>query len=395
MQKPNKPRLAIVSTHPIQYFAPLFRMMHERGNLEIQVFYSWGKDSIQKFDKGFGKTIEWDIPLLQGYPYEFLENISQDPGTHHYKGIQNPDLPKKILDWKADAVLLFGWKFEGHLRMMRQLKGKIPILFRGDSTLLDEQIGIRKISRRLVLKWVYRKVDKAFYVGQNNKAYLLKHGMKEKDLIFAPHAIDNARFADAPDKNYSTQAKSWRSELGYQDDDKVLLFAGKLEPKKAPDLLLKAVQKFNQQSPSPWKLLFIGNGVLEKSLQTKAANDLNVQFIGFQNQSKMPLAYRVADLYCLPSNGPGETWGLAVNEAMASGRPAIASSKTGCAIDLIQHGENGFYFEAGNINALIEVLKQAHRADLEKMGIKAQAFIQDWSFDHQVEVFEKTMYEQF
>ncbi|MCB0641211.1 MAG: glycosyltransferase family 4 protein, partial [Phaeodactylibacter sp.] len=359
MHQPKLPKLAIVSTHPIQYLAPLFQLMEERGKVAIKVFYSWGKDSMKKFDKGFGKTIEWDIPLLQGYTYEFAENQSKAPGTHHYKGIQTPKLAQQILDWQADALLIFGWNYQGHLQVMRQLHGKIPILFRGDSTLLDERPGMRRLLRRVFLRWVYRFVDKAFYVGQNNRKYLLAHGMTEQQLIFAPHAIDNARFADAPEKNYQEQAEAWRRELGYSSSDKVLLFAGKLEPKKAPSLLLQAVQTHNRQHAEPWKLLFIGNGVLEAQLQETAQGDPHIQFAGFQNQSRMPVAYRVGDLFCLPSNGPGETWGLAINEAMASGRPVIASSKTGCAIDLIQPDSNGYYFEAGSLQELVQVLEKA------------------------------------
>lgn len=49
----------------------------------------------------------------------------------------------------------------------------------------------------------------------------------------------------------------------------------------------------------------------------------------------MPVLYRLASFYVLPSTGPGETWGLALNESLASGTPIIASNKCGGAIDLI------------------------------------------------------------
>jgi hypothetical protein len=65
-------RLAIVSTHPIQYYAPVFRLLTENGKVQIKVFYTWEESSQKKHDPGFGKTIEWDIPLLDGYCYEFL-----------------------------------------------------------------------------------------------------------------------------------------------------------------------------------------------------------------------------------------------------------------------------------------------------------------------------------
>lgn len=82
-------KLAIISSHPIQYNAPLFKLLTQRGNLSVKVFYTWGKQSIEpKYDPGFGKTIQWDIPLLDGYNYEFLENISKAPGSSHFNGIK-------------------------------------------------------------------------------------------------------------------------------------------------------------------------------------------------------------------------------------------------------------------------------------------------------------------
>ncbi len=58
----------------------------------------------------------------------------------------------------------------------------------------------------------------------------------------------------------------------------------------------------------------------------------------------MPILYRLGNVFCLPSKGPGETWGLAVNEAMASSRPVIVSNKVGCAADLVSEGANGYLF---------------------------------------------------
>ncbi|MGN6533252.1 MAG: glycosyltransferase family 1 protein, partial [Ginsengibacter sp.] len=88
----NKPiRLAIITTHPIQYNAPLFSLLAKRNTINIKVFYTWGEKVLQdKFDPGFGKNINWDIPLLEGYDFQFVSNISADPGSHHFGGIDNP-----------------------------------------------------------------------------------------------------------------------------------------------------------------------------------------------------------------------------------------------------------------------------------------------------------------
>ena len=146
-------RLAIVTSHPIQYNAPLFKLLTQRGNIKIKVFYTWGKQVMNnKFDPGFGKAIQWDIPILDGYEFSFVKNISPDPGSHHFKGIINPSLNNEIEGWKADAILVFGWSFQSHLKCIHYFSNKIPVLFRGDSTLLDEKRGIKQSLRRLLLK---------------------------------------------------------------------------------------------------------------------------------------------------------------------------------------------------------------------------------------------------
>jgi len=335
-------RIAILSSHPIQYNAPLFALISKEQKIELMVFYTWGEQSMgAKFDPDFGKTIEWDIPLLDGYAYTFVQNISKDPGSHHFKGIINPTLNQEIERWGADVVWVWGWSFDSHLKAMRYFKGKIPVWFRGDSTLLDEPKGfsLKKIVRRFFLKWVYRHIDKAFYVGTHNKAYYRKHGLKEEQLVYAPHSIDNNRFSDETGEK-TKRALAWRKELGFSESDTIILFAGKFEKKKNPNFVLEISR---ENLPSTLKFLMVGNGKLEAELKFQTRNDPRFVFLEFQNQRQMPILYRMADIFILPSLGPGETWGLSINEALASGTKVMASELCGGAIDLINN-ENGLIF---------------------------------------------------
>ena len=335
-------KIALISSHPIQYNAPLFALMAKEPEIDLMVFYTWGKSSLgAKFDPDFGKVIEWDIPLLEGYNYTFLNNTSKDPGSHHFKGIINPTLNQEIEAWAPDVVWVWGWAFDSHLKVIRYYKGKLPVWFRGDSTLLDEPIGfsIKKLARRFFLTWVYSHVDKVFYVGTHNKAYYKKHRLKETQLIYAPHAIDNNRFSD-PNGEKTKRALEWRNKLGFHDDDLVLLFAGKFESKKNPYFLVEISTKLPSND---LKFLLVGNGHLEEDLKNIIKKDSRFVFIDFQNQSQMPILYRMANLFILPSLGPGETWGLSINEALVSGIKVIASSFCGGAIDLINE-DNGMIF---------------------------------------------------
>ncbi len=73
-------RLAVVTTHPIQYYAPWFRRLASHPGLDLRVFYLWDFGVVEREDKGFGRTIRWDVPLLDGYASEFVPNVSRRPG---------------------------------------------------------------------------------------------------------------------------------------------------------------------------------------------------------------------------------------------------------------------------------------------------------------------------
>jgi glycosyltransferase involved in cell wall biosynthesis len=372
-------KLAIITSHPVQYNAPLFRLLSQQPGMQIKVFYTWEQSQENdKFDPGFGKRIKWDIPLLDGYEYEFIKNIAKEPGTHHYSGIDNPDLIERIQSWQPTALLVFGWSFKSHLACLRFFKGKLPIIFRGDSTLLDRQGRIKGILRNLFLKWVYRYVDYALYVGTNNKNYFLAHGLKEEQLHFAPHAVDNQRFATS-DAGYCERALALKEQLGIRREDVVVLFAGKLESKKDPFLLIELASRIDSGN---FKFLLVGNGVLETDLKKAAVGNEHILFMDFQNQQQMPVIYRLCDLFILPSRGPGETWGLAVNEAMACKRAVLVSDKAGCAIDLVKEGVNGFIFSPNQVGQCAALLAQLlnDQAGLARMGRSSGELIQSYSF---------------
>ncbi|MEM6515882.1 MAG: glycosyltransferase family 4 protein [Bacteroidota bacterium] len=388
----KKRKLAIVSTHPIQYNAPWFRLMSQRDEVDLKVFYTWSQSKDKVKDKNFGMDIKWDLPLLEGYDYMFVDNTSKNPGSHHFFGMVNPSLISEIKAFKPDAILVFGWNFKSHLKVLRYFRDKTAVWFRGDSTLIGEsqKINFKIILRRKILGWIYRNVDLAFYVGAANKAYFLAHGIKDNQLIYAPHAVDNERFFE-PQEFYQKEATILRKKLGFKPTDLVVLFAGKFEPKKQPELLLKAIQNVNQTKTEKIKALFVGTGVLEASLKLMAQGDSNIQFLGFQNQQKMPIIYRVGSILCLPSKGSGETWGLAVNEAMACARPIIVSDEVGCSIDLVKDLKNGFIFKSDSKNELETVLENLEIQKLKPMGAFAQDYIKSWSFLSIVDSIENTL----
>jgi len=159
----------------------------------------------------------------------------------------------------------------------------------------------------------------------------------------------------------------------------LILFAGKFESKKDPFILLNA---FKTQKIKKCHLLFVGNGNLEEKLKEEASSSINVHFVEFQNQQKLPAFYQACDIFCLPSKGPGETWGLAINEAMACGKAIITTEKVGCSIDLVINNNNGWIFTAGVQSELEHIIATLpERPILSKMGQNSKEMIENWSLD--------------
>lgn len=371
-------RLAIITTHPIQYNAPLFAMLAQRGHINIKVFYTWGAEVLQqKYDPGFDKAIEWDIPLLEGYEYTFVKNISGKKGSHHFMGIDNPILIKEITAWDATAVLVYGWCFKSHLKVLRYFHGKIPVLFRGDSVSHSTIPFYKNWARQLLLKWVYTHVDVALYVGTHNKAYYCKNGLSSHQLVFVPHAIDNRRFRQTVELSRNAIAQ-WKKDIGITEEAIVFLYAGKLDNNKNVGMIAAAFEKLHGSNQH---LIIAGNGVTEAALKKQYAQHQRIHFLPFQNQTQMPLLYGMADVFVLASLS--ETWGLALNEAMACGKALLVSGACGAAVDLVQDGNNGWVFKSNDPNHLLEKMEWmlAHNTTLAVMGIQSATIIQNWSYE--------------
>ncbi|MGH6827733.1 MAG: glycosyltransferase family 4 protein [Rhizomicrobium sp.] len=347
-------RLAFIVSHPIQYYAPLYRLLAGRDDMAVKVFFTWHAGGEPMEDKGFARPVMWDVPLTEGYEFELARNSSRDPGTHHFSGLSNPSLVRQVLAWRPDAVHVTGWAWFSHLLALRALKRRgICILFRGDSHLLDGRGGrFGWFMKRSLLSRVYAWPAAFLAAGKANRAYYRAFGVNEERLFDCPHSVDVARFAE-PDREYESRAAQWRKDLGIGRDKLVILYAGKFEPKKNPLGLMDAVMACGDAS---LVLLMVGGGELQEKVAERAARSPDrLRLLPFQNQSRMPIVYRLGDLFVLPSSHR-ETWGLGVNEALASNRPVLVSDRVGCAADVVTP-DCGRVFDAADAGALPRALK--------------------------------------
>jgi glycosyltransferase involved in cell wall biosynthesis len=344
-------RVCIVETHPIQYKAPLFRFLASDPRVELTVLYAMIPDAAQQ-GSGFGVSFAWDVPLLEGYRHEVLDNRANSPSVIRFSGCDTPGVYAWLKLHRPDAVLVNGWVVKTCLQTLvacRRLG--IPCIVRGEANLLRPRAAWKHALHRLLL-WQYSGY---LAIGSANREFYRFHHCPEDRIFWSPYAVDNDFFA-AQAAARAGRRDELRAGFGIPQGACVFLFSGKLEEKKHPLDLLEAVTRIPPHLRGRVHVLVAGEGPLRGECEGFVRDkQIPVSFAGFLNQSRLPDAYAAADGLVLPSDA-GETWGLVVNEAMASGRPVVVSRAAGCCADLVVEGQTGFCFAPRDPTALAESL---------------------------------------
>ena len=395
-KKSKRYKIAVLTSHPIQYQVSLFRKLSEHPQLDTMVYFSWNSLSNEEgyYSPKFGRKIKWDIPLLEGYKYKFLKNYSPTPSIFRgFFGLINFGIIKELFKNKYDAIIIHGWNyFTSFLTVFISKLRKTKVFLRGDNPYKQE---IRKNKFKILLKKfllqriLFNLIDGFLYVGKENKEFYKFYGVPEYKLFFVPHAIENERFI----KSYNelvNKKDEIKKEIGIPPNKIIILFSGKLIEKKRPMDLLVAYEKVKTDNKA---LVYVGDGYLRKKLEEYAERNKisDVYFVGFKNQTEIPKYYAIADIFVLPSTS--ETWGLVVNEAMCFHLPIIVSDIVGCGKDLVKHGENGYIFPVGDVSKLAEYLEDLiiNKEKRRKFGERSFEIIQDYSYEKDIEGILKAL----
>jgi glycosyltransferase involved in cell wall biosynthesis len=336
-------RIGFLLSHPIQYYAPIFRELATR--CDLTVLFAHRQTAEQQAGAGFGMAFDWDVDLLSGYESRFLVNVARQPSTDRFGGCDTPGVADEIGRGKFDAFVVPGWGLRSYLQAAQACRRvRVPVLVRGDSQLGGQRHLAVRLAKAVGFPHLLRRFDGFLYVGQRHREYLLHYRAPAQRMFFSPHCVDNDAFAAA-----STAARRKATVPHGAKRVRRVLFVGKLISRKHPADLLRAVARLPDRSV---EVAFAGSGEQEGELKKIAAETgVSADFLGFVNQSELPAVYASADLLVLPSDGL-ESWGLVVNEAMACSLPAIVSDAVGCGPDLVVPGETGATFPLGDIPAL-------------------------------------------
>jgi glycosyltransferase involved in cell wall biosynthesis len=390
--------IVFLNSHPIQYFAPLYKELTLSKKLDVQVWYASDHGINDDVDLQFGRKVKWDIPMLDGYNYLFLKNNSRVPGINNgFFGLINFDLFLRIKNLpKSTIIVIPGWNYLSYWFAFAAafLYGK-RIAFRSESPLSHEKnkSRVKRYFRHVLFRYVvFKRIDFAFYIGSENLYFYNYFKVDHHKLIYTPYSVDNVKFQQQYDYYKKTTSKAnLRVDLNIPVDKKVILYSGKFIHKKNPLDIIRAFATLQNKNSY---LILMGDGELgndiSKCIDECKVND-RVLITGFINQSEISKYYFLSDVLVMAS-GYGETWGLSVNEAMNFKLPIIVSDIVGCSKDLVIDEYNGYVFQCGNIsdlNSKLETILNFNQQEIEKLGDHSRDIINKYSYQVIRENLEK------
>src|ERR1035437_805364 len=352
--------LAYIVTHPIQYQAPLLRLIAASQEISLKVFFLSDFSLHAHHEAAFGQTFKWDVNLTDGYDWEVLPRWGIGSSTPMRPWWPVRGLKERLKAGRFDAVWVHGW---GHIGLRQAIRAGhemgLPVLLRGESAPAPEpRRDLRRRLRNVFCRQIFKQIRGFLCIGTRNREFYRQFDVPTEKLFLMPYAVDNDWF-QARCTEAAIRRVTFRRELGLEPDRRIFLFAAKFIPAKAPTDLLTAFRQVwrEAQGAKPY-LLFVGDGPLRADLEKQAGalGGKDVRFMGFRNQTEMPAFYDLCDVFVLPSHH--EPWGLVVNEVMNAGKPVIASDQVGATPDLIANDMNDFTYHSGNTAALGARLKQ-------------------------------------
>jgi glycosyltransferase involved in cell wall biosynthesis len=348
-----RPRVAVVVSHPIQHFCPLYRAVTEDGRLALKVFFGSTAGASAYFDKDFNREVRWQSDLLDGYQHEFL------PGAEGVRDlsrpISNPALEARLDAWDPAAVVAYGF-FHGLSRAAYRWgrrRGRRTLSI-ADSELRQPRPLATRLRKRLSVPFFLRQVDAFLTVGDCNEAYYRHYGARPEQFHRSPFPIDE-RALDQVVRERERHRAAVRQRLGAAPEDCVALMVGKLTARKRPADAIRALAwALGRPGGEGLRLVLAGDGPERPALEALVGEvgRGRVHLAGFVEVGDLAGYYAAADLLVHPS--AQDPHPLTISEAIYFGLPCIVSDRVGSVgpTDDVRPGENGLEFPVGSVEAL-------------------------------------------
>jgi glycosyltransferase involved in cell wall biosynthesis len=355
--------LAFVVERPTQFEVPFYRHAAADPAHRLRVLYTDPRGAAPVYDPEIGRAVSWGFDLLGGYDHA----VCPDAGA----------LKRELRRTRYDLVLVNGYTRRLYVLAAALARGAgTPVALRLDSVLFESPPP-RALAKRLLFELVLKRMYRLFFgVGSLTLDYLRFFGVPEERMALFPYAVDVEAFRRGSDLS-PVQRATARARLGIPEDARVLLSVAKLNPREAPwDLLRAFVRRYESDR---W-LVIAGDGPERAALEAfvRERGLERVLFLGYVPYPELPALYAVSDLFLHPARE--ERWGVSVQEALACGLPAITSSRVGAARDLIEPGENGATYAAGDDAELARRIDEILRLDPAAVRAKNGRILADWDY---------------
>ncbi len=261
------------------------------------------------------------------------------------------------------------------------------LLFDGISTyrLNKKESFLKRFIKSIVIK------NASFIMGNGDvsKQYFSELFSYPIERIYNQYLTVDTKRIGVLYKDREKYRRIYREKLGIKQNDKVLIYSGRLIDIKNVRIVIDAIAKLEKEN---LVFLIIGGGILEDELKRYAEKlKVNMIITGFiPDQEEVFKHYFVGDAVILPSIV--EPWGLVINEALAAGLPVIVSKHCGCANDLVLHGENGYLINPFDVNEISKYIENViYIDDKEKFSKKSKEIISEWTFENSRKSLEKIL----
>jgi len=350
-------KVLILCSHVVPYGSSGFRLLAQDPRLDILVAYCSLQGAERGLDPEFEREIQWDEPLLEGFPWTHVPNKSLRPGLARFFGLWNPGLWSLIRNGGFDAIVIYtGYMYASFWLSVLAAKSKrIPILISSDSTTTQPRDGARwkKWIKPFILGRVYRAIDVLMAGSPAVEELARRLGMPKERIVVIPSGMNKEEWITRTAK---FDRRVVREGWGIPAGAPVVFFCAKLQPWKRPLDLLHAFAK--AAVPGAY-LVFAGDGPQRAELE-RDTRDLGlaerVRILGFVNLSQLPGLYKASDLFVLSSEY--DPCPLVVPEAMLSGLPVILSDAVIGRLGMIDAGKSGYTYPCGDPDRLAEILRR-------------------------------------
>src|SRR6266540_577901 len=235
-------RIAVLNSHPIQYFAPLYAYLNRAPDLEVKALYLSDFSIRGGRDSGFGRSVKWDLDLLNGYRSVFLGKAARTREPGGFWSLVAPQVWNELRSGSYDVLWLHGHNYAANLiALMAAKTAGLPVMMRGETHLGLPRDGIKSTLRRPVIGALYRSCDRFLAIGSANAAFYRAMGVPDRKIFLVPYSVDNDRFVHSANltANHKTEV---RKRYNVPADRPSVLYAAKFTERKRPLDLLHAVR---------------------------------------------------------------------------------------------------------------------------------------------------------